>query len=106
MNLSGGQSNFPCDTFLLSFDMHINWMRRGEMEGQQRRGAYGKLPTFALASVKLFNVVDFPLEGLPTRAIRGSRGIFPNVSCSFFPFLQHVIMTSKFMSSSLHKILC
>jgi hypothetical protein len=50
------------------------------------------LPTFEVASVRLsvfdqyrthirvridylFNVVDFPDEGLPTRAMRGSRGI-------------------------------
>lgn len=35
----------------------------------------GKLPTFAVASVRLLRVVDLPLLGLPTRAIRGSRGI-------------------------------
>lgn len=32
-------------------------------------------PTLELASVKLFKVVDLPLEGLPTRPMRGSRGI-------------------------------
>lgn len=35
----------------------------------------GGAPTFAVVSVRLFRVVDFPLEGLPTRAIKGSRGI-------------------------------
>lgn len=35
----------------------------------------GKLPTLELASVKLFNVVLLPLEGLPTNPIKGSRGI-------------------------------
>lgn len=35
----------------------------------------GKLPTLAVASVKELRVVDLPLLGLPTRAIRGSRGI-------------------------------
>ena len=33
------------------------------------------LPTFELASVKLLRVVDLPEEGLPTRAMRGSRPI-------------------------------
>jgi hypothetical protein len=32
-------------------------------------------PTFDDASVRLFNVVDLPEEGFPTRPIRGSRGI-------------------------------
>jgi hypothetical protein len=32
-------------------------------------------PTLELASVRLLRVVLFPLEGLPTRPIRGSRGI-------------------------------
>jgi len=32
-------------------------------------------PTLEVASVKLFKVVDLPLEGFPTRPIRGSRGI-------------------------------
>lgn len=32
-------------------------------------------PTLELASVKLFKVVDLPLDGLPTRPIKGSRGI-------------------------------
>jgi len=35
----------------------------------------GKLPTLEVASVRLLRVVDLPEEGLPTRAIRGSRGI-------------------------------
>lgn len=35
----------------------------------------GKLPTFEVASVRELRVVDFPEEGLPTRAIRGSRGM-------------------------------
>lgn len=34
-------------------------------------------PTFDDASVRLFNVVDLPEEGFPTRPIRGSRGIIP-----------------------------
>lgn len=38
-------------------------------------GKYGKLPTLAVASVRLLRVVDLPLLGLPTRAISGSRGI-------------------------------
>lgn len=32
-------------------------------------------PTFAVVSVKLLSVVLFPLDGLPTSAIRGSRGM-------------------------------
>lgn len=32
-------------------------------------------PTLEVASVKLFNVVLFPDEGLPTRPMRGSRGM-------------------------------
>jgi hypothetical protein len=32
-------------------------------------------PTLELASVRLLRVVLLPLEGLPTRPIRGSRGI-------------------------------
>lgn len=32
-------------------------------------------PTLDVASVKLFNVVLLPAEGLPTRPINGSRGI-------------------------------
>jgi hypothetical protein len=32
-------------------------------------------PTLELASVKLFNVVLLPLDGLPTNPIKGSRGI-------------------------------
>jgi hypothetical protein len=32
-------------------------------------------PTLELASVRLLSVVLLPLEGLPTRPIRGSRGI-------------------------------
>lgn len=32
-------------------------------------------PTLDVASVKLFNVVLLPLEGLPTSPIKGSRGI-------------------------------
>lgn len=35
----------------------------------------GKLPTLELASVRLLSVVDLPEEGLPTKAMRGSRGI-------------------------------
>jgi hypothetical protein len=37
-------------------------------------------PTLAVVSVRLFNVVDLPLEGLPTRAISGSRGIVQNIT--------------------------
>lgn len=33
------------------------------------------VPTFDVASVRLLSVVLFPEEGLPTRPIRGSRGI-------------------------------
>lgn len=32
-------------------------------------------PTFDVASVKLFRVVLLPEDGLPTRPIKGSRGI-------------------------------
>jgi len=32
-------------------------------------------PTFAAVSVKLFRVVLFPEDGLPTSPIKGSRGI-------------------------------
>jgi hypothetical protein len=32
-------------------------------------------PTFEEASVRLFRVVDLPDEGLPTKPIKGSRGI-------------------------------
>ena len=35
-------------------------------------------PTLAEKSVRLFRVVLLPEEGLPTRAMRGSRGIFFN----------------------------
>ena len=46
-----------------------------------KRGGVGGLklsyaPTLAVVSVRLFRVVDLPLEGLPTRAMRGSRGMF------------------------------
>jgi hypothetical protein len=33
-------------------------------------------PTFDVASVKLFSVVLLPEDGLPTKPIKGSRGIF------------------------------
>ena len=39
------------------------------------RGAQRDLPTLELASVKLLSVVDLPDDGLPTRPIRGSRGM-------------------------------
>ncbi len=39
--------------------------------GGAQRGA----PTLAVVSVKLLRVVDLPLDGLPTRAMRGSRGM-------------------------------
>ena len=32
-------------------------------------------PTFAVVSVRELRVVDLPDEGLPTRAMRGSRGM-------------------------------
>lgn len=41
----------------------------------------GKLPTFAVVSVRLFSVVDLPDDGLPTRPIRGSRGISNGGCC-------------------------
>lgn len=34
-----------------------------------------RIPTLDVASVKLLSVVDLPLEGLPTRPMRGSRGM-------------------------------
>lgn len=37
------------------------------------------LPTFEVASVKLFNVVDLPDEGLPTKPMRGSRGMIDHL---------------------------
>lgn len=37
-------------------------------------------PTLDVASVKLFNVVLLPLEGLPTSPIKGSRGILACVN--------------------------
>lgn len=40
---------------------------------KELNGGYG--PTLEEASVRLFRVVDLPAEGLPTRPIRGSRGI-------------------------------
>lgn len=36
----------------------------------------GNAPTFAFASVREFNVVDLPQDGLPTIPINGSLGIF------------------------------
>lgn len=35
----------------------------------------GKLPVLEVASVSELSVVDFPEDGLPTRPIRGSRGM-------------------------------
>jgi hypothetical protein len=35
----------------------------------------GYIPTLEVASVKLFSVVLFPDEGLPTKPIKGSRGM-------------------------------
>lgn len=32
-------------------------------------------PTLAVVSVRLFSVVDLPEDGLPTKAMRGSRGM-------------------------------
>jgi hypothetical protein len=40
-------------------------------------------PTLEVASVRLFNVVLLPDEGLPTRPIRGSRGILGSVELKF-----------------------
>jgi hypothetical protein len=34
-----------------------------------------EVPVFEFASVREFSVVDLPEEGLPTRPIRGSRGM-------------------------------
>lgn len=47
----------------------------GGSRNRDNRTAYGKLPTFAVASVSEFRVVDLPELGLPTMPIRGSRGI-------------------------------
>jgi hypothetical protein len=41
----------------------------------QWRGRGFNPPTLDVASVKLFNVVLLPLDGLPTSPIKGSRGI-------------------------------
>jgi len=50
-------------------DQHADHLIDGQVES---RGA----PTFAvLVSVRLFSVVLFPLDGLPTRPMRGSRGM-------------------------------
>ena len=43
-------------------------------------GVFGEVcevgaPTLAVVSVRLLSVVDLPDDGLPTRAMRGSRGI-------------------------------
>jgi hypothetical protein len=38
-------------------------------------GSWLHQPTLELASVKLFNVVLLPLDGLPTNPIKGSRGM-------------------------------
>ena len=40
----------------------------------------GRAPTLAVESVKALRVVDLPADGLPTRAIRGSRGILSYVA--------------------------
>ncbi len=52
---------------LISFDVWFEW-----------RGTYCGFyqPTLDEASVKLFRVVLFPDEGLPTNPIKGSRGMF------------------------------
>jgi len=47
-------------------------VRRLDDQGLRQAGA----PTLAVVSVKLFKVDDLPEDGLPTRAMRGSRGIF------------------------------
>lgn len=39
----------------------------------------GGAPTLAVVSVRLLRVVDLPDEGLPTRAMRGSRGMVGDV---------------------------
>lgn len=36
-------------------------------------------PTFAVVSVRLLSVVDLPDDGLPTSAMRGSRGILTDL---------------------------
>jgi hypothetical protein len=46
-----------------------------ELKFYQWRGCGFNPPTLDVASVKLFKVVLLPLEGLPTRPIKGSRGI-------------------------------
>lgn len=46
-------------------------------------------PTLLVASVKLFKVVDFPLEGLPTKPIKGSRGILRLRRAVVVPFSIH-----------------
>lgn len=42
---------------------------------QEARSDTGYRPTLEEASVRLFRVVLFPAEGLPTRPISGSRGM-------------------------------
>jgi hypothetical protein len=58
--------------FLREVAWKMSVSMRGSSEGQRRR-FYP--PTLEVASVKLFNVVLLPDEGLPTRPMRGSRGI-------------------------------
>jgi hypothetical protein len=43
-------------------------------------------PTLEDASVKLFRVVLLPLDGLPTKPIKGSRGIVVFCKEAFWPF--------------------
>jgi hypothetical protein len=38
-------------------------------------------PTLEVASVRLFRVVLFPDEGLPTRPMSGSRGMISDIDC-------------------------
>lgn len=52
------------------------WGRGGWLVGGRRGGGRGEgVPTLAVVSVRLLRVVDLPELGLPTRAIRGSRGM-------------------------------
>lgn len=46
-------------------------------------------PTLAVVSVRLFSVVDLPEEGLPTSAMRGSRGILATLSTAYLRLYAH-----------------
>jgi len=58
----------------LSFLREVTWSLVSS-RAWRRGGALLHTPTLELASVKLFNVVLLPLDGLPTNPIKGSRGI-------------------------------